>query len=152
VKGWAGERALDVLAAHGVVDAQVNAGGDVAATGRRADGRPWRIGIAHPIRRDGLVAVLEGTDLRVATSGTTERAGHLRRGGRPVDDVLSVSVAGDDLGRADALSTALAAVGPHRTTLAHELDAAGWPSLTVSPDGSVATTPGWSCSPRWVAS
>lgn len=143
VKGWAAERAIALLAAHGVTDAQVNAGGDVAAVGHRPDGRPWRIGIAHPTHPGALVAVLEGTDLRVATSGSEHRGHHLLRDGAPVLDVASVSVTGPDLGRADGYSTAIAAAGPRRHALAEELDGRGWPSLIVLPHGGVTTTPGW---------
>jgi thiamine biosynthesis lipoprotein len=144
VKGWAAERAIRRLADHAVVDAQVNAGGDVATTGERPGGGPWRIGVAHPLRPGELVAVVEGHDLRVATSGIEHRGAHLLRDGGPVADVASVTVVGPDLGGADAWSTALVTVEPsRRPALAAELDAAGWPSLVVELDGRWWSTPTW---------
>ena len=48
VKGWAGERAADVLRAAGARDFGINLGGDVICAGEREAGRPWReIGRAH---------------------------------------------------------------------------------------------------------
>jgi thiamine biosynthesis lipoprotein len=50
VKGWAVERAVDVLHTTGVEVAMVNGGGDVALLGRSPAGGPWRIAIRHPFR------------------------------------------------------------------------------------------------------
>jgi thiamine biosynthesis lipoprotein len=143
VKGWAADRCLPILAAHGVGDAQINAGGDVLAIGRNAAGTPWRIGIAHPGHEGQLVAVLEGEDIRVATSGPEHRGGHILCDGEPVTDVASISVSGHDLAGADAWSTALVAAGPRRADLAEWLDEEGWPSLIVRPNGIMQASRHW---------
>jgi thiamine biosynthesis lipoprotein len=143
VKGWAADRARRVLQAHGIVDAQINAGGDVLAIGRNASGQPWRIGIAHPLHAGQLVAVLEGEHVCVATSGPEHPGGRILRDGEPVADVASVSVSGHDLAGADAWSTALVAAGSGRQELADWLDEEGWPSLVVRPNGVLQASRGW---------
>jgi thiamine biosynthesis lipoprotein len=143
VKGWAVDRARRILAHHGIVDAQINAGGDVLAIGRNAAGKPWRIGIANPLHAGQLVAVLEGEDICVATSGPEHPGGRILRDGEPVTDVACISVSGHDLAGADAWSTALVAAGPRRQELADWLDGEGWPSLIVRPNGILQASPHW---------
>jgi thiamine biosynthesis lipoprotein len=120
----------------------VNAGGDVTARGHVAPGVPWRVGIQHPNDRDTVMAVVEASDLAVATSGTYERGEHLvdpRTGGAPTG-VRSVTVTGPDLGRADAYSTAAFALGsgaPRWTLGLPE----GYAALTITDDDRVLSTP-----------
>ena len=85
VKGWAVDRAAAILEAAGARSYCVNAGGDVRVRGGPEPGRPWRVGIQHPRRRDRLAAVLAARDLAVATSGAYERGEHIvdPRTGRP---------------------------------------------------------------------
>jgi thiamine biosynthesis lipoprotein len=142
VKGWAIEGAAAILAEGGARNLCLHAGGDVLVRGERAPGRPWRVGIQHPLRRDRVAAVLAARDLAVATSGTYERGAHIvdPRSGRPPEGVLSVTVAGPDLGTADAYATAAFAMG---------LDGPAWTAtlgdhaaLTILADGRVLSTPG----------
>jgi thiamine biosynthesis lipoprotein len=113
VKGWAVEEASLVLDAAGATDYAINAGGDVIARGQREPGRPWRVGIRHPIRADRVAAVLEVRDLAVATSGGYERGEHIvdPHTGRPRRDLLSVTVVGPSLTYADAYATTAFAMG-----------------------------------------
>jgi thiamine biosynthesis lipoprotein len=113
VKGWAVAHAWDRLAAVGVRNAFLDAGGDVIVRGRAAWGRPWRVGIRHPLQLDRVAAVLEPGDLAVATSGTYMRGDHIvdPRTGRAPRGVRSVTCAGPDLALADALGTAAFAMG-----------------------------------------
>src|SRR4051812_46033442 len=64
VKGWAVAGAARRLAEAGAERFCINAGGDVVARGR-----PWRVGVRHPVEPDRLAAVLAVQDLAVATSG-----------------------------------------------------------------------------------
>jgi FAD:protein FMN transferase len=135
VKGWAVARAAERLA--GVRRLFINAGGDIATCGG-----PWRIGIRHPVRRSRLAAVLEVSDLAVATSGEYERGRHVLdpHTGRPPEGLLSVTIAGPDLGTADAYATAafaMGAAGPEWTTT---LD--GYEALCITADHRVLSTPG----------
>jgi thiamine biosynthesis lipoprotein len=113
VKGWAVQRAADALRAAGVRDFCLNAGGDVVAAGEPEPGRPWSVGIRHPDLAHEVCAVFSVRDRAVATSGTYERGNHIIDGrtGRPVHDLVSLTVIADDLTVADATSTAAFAMG-----------------------------------------
>ncbi|GAA0369119.1 FAD:protein FMN transferase [Microbispora corallina] len=60
VKGWAIEQASRILSCAGLVNHCVNGGGDIQAVGSPAPGRPWRVGIAHPLRPGMLATVVTG--------------------------------------------------------------------------------------------
>nr|WP_189951792.1 FAD:protein FMN transferase [Streptomyces alanosinicus] len=118
VKGWAAERAARLLAGvAGVCGVSVNGGGDVQLLGTPEPQRPWRVGVADPLRPGGLAAVVSaaGTaELSVATSGTAERGAHIvdPRTGRPaVTDLVSVTVVGPRLTWVDCWATAAFAMG-----------------------------------------
>jgi thiamine biosynthesis lipoprotein len=142
VKGWALEGAAAILLAAGARNLCLHAGGDVLVRGERAPGEPWRVGIQHPSRRDRVAAVLAARDLAVATSGAYERGEHIvdPRTGRAPRGVLSVTVAGPDLGTADAYSTAAFAMGLDGPEWTATLD--GYSALTILADGRVLSTPG----------
>lgn len=114
VKGWAVERASQILYEAGARDHCVNGGGDVQCRGEAAPGQPWRAGIAHPLHPGALAAVVSGRDLAVATSGTAERGHHItdpRTGRRATGDLLSLTLVGRHLTEVDALATAAFAMG-----------------------------------------
>lgn len=119
VKGWAVDVVSERLWAGGARSHCVNAGGDVRVRGGPTPGTPWTVGIAHPLVRDALCAVVELGDGGVATSGTAERGAHIvdPRTGRAALDLASVTVIGPDLASADAYATA---------ALARGLSAPGW--------------------------
>jgi thiamine biosynthesis lipoprotein len=134
VKGWAVQVASDRLVAGGAADHFLNAGGDLCARGRAADGG-WRVGIQHPFEPDRVAWVLEVTDLAVATSGRYARGDHIidPRTGRPATALASVTVVGPDLGTADAYATAALAMGEAGLTWLARLD--GYPSAAITTDG-----------------
>ncbi len=98
MKGWAVDRAGEILVAGGIERFCLGAGGDVLARGGRAPGVPWRIGIAHPQRAGASALTLEAEDLAVATSGSTERGHHIVDGrtGEVPRELLTLSVAGPE--------------------------------------------------------
>lgn len=120
-KGYAVDRAIDILRAHGVENALVNAGGNVRGIGRK-DAGPWRIAIRHP-RADEPLGWLEldGGE-SVSTSGDYERFAivaarrvhHLidPRTGEPAVHTQAVTVIAADATTADAASTAIFIAGP----------------------------------------
>lgn len=112
VKGWAVQRASERLRSAGAGSHCINGGGDVRVAGRPAPDRPWRVGIANPLARREVLAVVSGTDLAVATSGTAERGEHVFDPftGRPATALASVTVVGPDLTRADGYATAAVAM------------------------------------------
>ncbi len=122
-KGVALDWALDRLARHGVHDALLNLGGNLAAMGQ-VDGRAWQVGIRDP-HGPGLAATIavQGREA-VVTSGSYERwrlVDGVRRThildpatGLPAAGLDSVTVVHRDAALADAAATALFVAGPQR--------------------------------------
>ncbi|WP_084740728.1 FAD:protein FMN transferase [Cryptosporangium aurantiacum] len=144
VKGWAIERTSDLLAAAGSTSHVVNGGGDVQVVGEAAAERPWRVGIAHPLRSRRLVAVVSVRDAAVATSGTAERGRHIvdPHRGTPADALASVTVVGPRLAWVDACATAAFAMGPDRG-LAWIEELPDVEALAVLPNGRTRHTTGF---------
>ena len=140
VKGWAVDRAAELLERAGARRFYVNAGGDVLL---RGGGEAWRVGIQHPRRKDRLACVVEVADGAVATSGAYERGGHVvdPHTGRPPSGVLSVTVLGPDLATADACATAAFAMGAVAPAWTASLD--GCEALTILETDRVVSTPGF---------
>jgi thiamine biosynthesis lipoprotein len=143
VKGWAAQRAADVLSAGGVTDFCLSAGGDVVTRGSALPERGWCVGIQHPHDRGAVAARVRVGDLAIATSGAYERGAHVTdpRTGTAPDGVLSVTVTGADLGTADAYSTAAFAMGFDGPAWTLGLD--GYEAMTIMADGTVLSTPGF---------
>ncbi|MER7986244.1 FAD:protein FMN transferase [Streptomyces noursei] len=143
VKGWAVERAAQLLRAAGAHHTCVNGGGDLQLNGEAAPGLPWRIGIAHPLRPGELCTVVTGRDLAVATSGTAERGPHVLdpRTGAPATRLASLTVVGHSLTLTDAYATAAFAMGPDARDWLTALD--DHEGFAVAPDGSTWHTRGF---------
>jgi thiamine biosynthesis lipoprotein len=112
VKGWAIDGATHYLSDAGVRSFCINAGGDVVVRGVDAWDR-WRIGIRHPRDPHSVFAVVEATNLCVATSGTYERGAHIidPHTGLPPTGLASLTVFGPRLAIVDAYATAAFAMG-----------------------------------------
>lgn len=132
VTGWAVQTASDLLLARGAPNHFVDAGGGVRVRGEPEPGRPWRIGVRHPWQDDGTCWVLSGRDLAVATSwdhGVTDPRA-----------LASVTVAGPDLGTAEAYATAALAMGLR--ALDWLPDVPGYRCLITTHGGGVYASPG----------
>ncbi|HWF42373.1 MAG TPA: FAD:protein FMN transferase [Acidothermaceae bacterium] len=144
VKGWAIQRASELLSSAGSTHHLVNGGGDIQAVGGSAPGVPWQIGIAHPLKRDALASVVQLTDGAVATSGIAERGAHVIDPftGQPAVALASVTVVGIDLIRTDAYATAAIAMGER----AHRWleGCVGYEAFAVAADGLRWCTSGYS--------
>jgi thiamine biosynthesis lipoprotein len=122
-KGFGVDRAAEVLEDRGFSDYIVDGGGDIRLRGRKLDG-PWRVGIRHPRRRDGLYATLRADRGSIVTSGDYEqfferdgvRYHHILdpATGRPARGATSVTVIAPSAMEADALATGLFVLGPDR--------------------------------------
>lgn len=140
VKGWAVDRVAEILDAAGGRNYSINAGGDVRVRGGALPDTRWRIGIQHPFTQDKVAAVVEVTDLAVATSGAYARGHHIQdpHAGNPPTGVLSVSVVGPDLATADAYATAIYAMGTAGPTWAAGLF--GYDAMVILEDQTVLST------------
>ncbi len=149
-KGYAVDRAIELLQGKSIRSAAVNAGGDIRLLGNR-QGEPWRIGIQHPRREDDVLLTLPLVNRAVVTSGDYERfferAGvryhHIfdPATGRPARGCQSVTVIAADAMTADALATAAFVLGPVKglALLQGEKDVEG---LLVAADGRILKTAG----------
>jgi thiamine biosynthesis lipoprotein len=143
VKGWAIEHGARLLRRAGAMSFALNAGGDVRV-GSPPPGQPaWRVGIRHPLIGDRLAGTVAVTDGAVATSGTYERGEHIvdPRSGTAPSGVLSVTVVGPDLARADAYATAAYALGVDGPAWTAGLS--GYEALTILADETIRRTPGF---------
>jgi thiamine biosynthesis lipoprotein len=143
VKGWAIEHAAAMLRGAGSRDHSVNGGGDVQCVGEAAPGRPWRIGIAHPLRPGTLATVVTGRDIAVATSGTAERGHHIidPHTGRPATALASLTLVGQHLTTTDACATAAFAMGDDAREWTENLP--GHEAFAVTPSGGTWQTTGF---------
>ena len=123
-KGWAVDRAVESLRAHGITSGLVDAGGKVYGLGVPEVGAEgWSVGLRHPVS-GALERVFVLRDSAVGTSGNSERyreiqgvrVGHLfdARRGRPANDHLAASVQSPTCLEADALCTVAFLLGPDR--------------------------------------
>lgn len=142
VKGWAADRAADVLRSAGARNFALNIGGDIVCAGEREPGQPWRIGVRDPDDGARVVLVLGISDAAVATSGLYERRAHVTdaRSGAVADAWRSLTVMAADLTTADSLATA---------ALARGTDGPQWAAARLGCDvaaidgnGRLFTTPG----------
>jgi thiamine biosynthesis lipoprotein len=144
VKGWAVDRAAAILDCAGLHNYAVSAGGDMRVLGRAVPELVWRVGIQHPLDRQQVAAVVESTDLAIATSGAYARGDHVwnPHSGRAPSGILSVTIVGPELGTADAYATAAFAMGPERAP--HwTARLAGYEAMTILADETVFKTGGF---------
>jgi thiamine biosynthesis lipoprotein len=121
-KGYALEEAVKVLESAGIESALIDAGGDIYAMGR-IEGEGWGIGIRDP-REDGVIGIIQASDLAVITSGDYERFFmedgirycHILdpKTGYPAKELISVSIIYADPVLADAWATALFVLGAEK--------------------------------------
>lgn len=119
-KGWAAHQAMQRLKVEG--PALIDAGGDIAISGPRADGSPWQVGVANPFQPDQQIEVLYLNQNGVATSGKNHRR-WLRDGllqhhildpltGQPAEtDLMTVTVIAPDVLQAEAAAKAAFILG-----------------------------------------
>ena len=143
VKGWAIERASDLLRAAGSANHAVNGGGDMQLAGEAEPGRAWTVGVVDPRDRTTVLDVVTATDCAVATSGVGERGAHIVNPftGRPAGGLTSATVVGARLTEVDGYATAAFVMGPPAIGWVESL--AGCDAMVVEDDGTVRRTHGW---------
>ena len=123
-KGYAGDRAAEILQDAGVTSALLNLGSStIRAIGSKPDGSPWRIALQDPNDTSAYAGVVSATDLAIDTSGGYERYFEGDDGeiywhildpdtGYPAKSgLISVTVLSDSALTGDGLSTALFVMG-----------------------------------------
>jgi len=149
-KGYATEKAVQVLKKNGIKKALIDAGGTIRVIGNSVGNTPWRIGIKNPASMGDIVAVVSLTDMAAVTSGDYyryfeakgRRWNHILdpRTGYPATENRSVTVVAKDAALADVLSTALFVLEPEKALeKARQL---GVEVFIVRADSRILYTPG----------
>ena len=120
-KGYAADKAKELLVSKQVVAGIINAAGDLTTWGTKASGEKWLIGIANPLSKDKIFSWLPILESSVATSGNYEKYVIINgkkythiidpRSGYPSSGVNSVSVFAKSAELCDALATAIFIMG-----------------------------------------
>ena len=114
VKGWAILATASLIHNAGYDRYFVNAGGDIAMSGKNASGEDWSVGIRDPFSINRIVKVIYPRGKGVATSGSYIRGDHIYNPHAPEErlgDVVSITVIGPDVLEADRYATAAFAMG-----------------------------------------
>jgi len=116
-KGFAVDRAVEILKKAGVNSAFVDFGSSVFGLGTPPGEEGWRVAIRDPFQKERVLGSLRLKDASVSTSGNYEKFfevdgrkyGHILdpRTGIPVEGVASVSVLASTATASDAFSTAI---------------------------------------------
>ena len=120
-KGYAADKAKELLVNKGVKAGIINASGDMNTWGYQTNGNPWKIAVTNPLNKDHVFAMLAVDNRAIVTSGNYEkfvefnnvRYSHIidPRTGYPSTGVLSVSVLAPQAELADALATSIFVMG-----------------------------------------
>jgi FAD:protein FMN transferase len=148
-KGYAVDRAFDVLRSLGYRNLIVNAGGDLRVGGLK-NNQPWSIGTQNPRDSQKLLATIPVSDMAVATSGDYEkffiyegnRYHHILNpaNGLPAEGCQSVTIVAKDCITADGLATAVFVLGPEKGyALCQKLK--GVQCLIVDKEGKIINSP-----------
>lgn len=120
-KGYAADKAKELLVSKQVIAGIINAAGDLTTWGTKASGEKWLIGIANPLSKDKIFSWLPIVESSVATSGNYEKYVLFKgkkythiidpRTGWPSSGVNSVSIFSKSAELCDALATAVFIMG-----------------------------------------
>ncbi len=120
-KGYAAERAKQLLINNGVKSGIVNAAGDLTTWGNQPNGKPWTIAIADPDTQNKAFSYLNISGVAVATSGNYEKYVVIDgkkyshtidpKTGFPVSGIKSVTIICPNAELADAMATPITVLG-----------------------------------------
>lgn len=144
VKGWAVKHAAALLAERGHQHFMIEAAGDIALSGKNAEGGEWRIGIRNPFNHEEIVKVVYPRGKGVATSGSAARGAHIydpHAPERPLDEIVSITVIGPDVLEADRYATAAFAMQRNGAAFIEKLP--GFAAYAIDRDGIATMTSGF---------
>jgi thiamine biosynthesis lipoprotein len=120
-KGYAADKAKELLKSKGVIGGIINASGDMNTWGFQTNSEPWKVAITNPLNKDHVFAMLPVNNRAIVTSGNYEkfvkfnnvRYSHIidPRTGYPSTGIISVSVLASKAELADALATSIFVMG-----------------------------------------
>lgn len=120
-KGYAADKAKEILIKNNVKSGIINASGDLTAWGLKPSGKDWMVAIVNPINKDKVFSWLTIKNKSIVTSGNYEKFINLDgkkyshiidpRTGYPTEGILSVTIITDKAELADALATSVFVLG-----------------------------------------
>ena len=120
-KGYAADKAKELLISKGVEAGIINASGDMNTWGKQPNGDSWQVAITNPMDKNKVFALLPLDNRAVVTSGNYEkyvtfnntRYTHIidPRSGYPATGIVSVTVFAPKAELADALATSVFVMG-----------------------------------------
>ncbi len=152
IKGYAADKAVEILKQQGIRAGIVAIAGDIKTFGIRPDGGLWKVGIQNPRQqtdKDEITATIAMTDRAISTSGDYQkffikggkRYHHILnpKTGYPVDECRSVSIIAKDGGLTDPFSTGIFILGAEKGIKL--LEEMGIDGIIVDKNGKIYTTP-----------
>ena len=120
-KGYAADRAKQLLVERGVLGGIINASGDMNTWGTKPDGSSWTIGIVNPMNNKKVFSWFSLEHNAVVTSGDYEKFTQINgrryshiidpRTGIPSNGIISCTIFASKAELADALATATFVMG-----------------------------------------
>ncbi len=146
-KGYAVDKAIDVLKKHEIKEALVNAGGEISVIGN-----DWIVGVQHPRENNSIIKKIKLAGFTVATSGDYEqyftvagnRYHHILdpKSGYPSKGLQSATIINKSNSIADALATSVFVMGKENgLKLIETLD--GTEAMLIDSEGKIFYSSGF---------
>ncbi len=120
-KGYAADKAKDILIENNVQSGIINASGDLTAWGQKPSGDDWMVAVVNPLNKSKVFSWLPIKNSSIVTSGNYEKFfsiggksySHIidPRTGYPSEGILSVTIISENAELADALATSVFVLG-----------------------------------------
>jgi len=120
-KGYAVDKALEIIRKYGINNGCINLGGNIYVLGTPPGKNAWKIGVQHPRNANEILGYLELKNEATATSGDYERFfeyngkrySHIinPQTGKPVSGTLATTIVAPTGTEVDALSTIVFVLG-----------------------------------------
>ncbi len=120
-KGYAADKAKDILIENNVKSGIINASGDLTAWGQKPSGDDWMVAVVNPLNKSKVFSWLPIKNSSIVTSGNYEKFFNIDgksyshiidpRTGYPSEGILSVTIISENAELADALATSVFVLG-----------------------------------------
>ncbi|MEM4449922.1 MAG: FAD:protein FMN transferase [Nitrososphaerota archaeon] len=137
-KGYAIDRAADILKHMGIKNALVDIGGDIKAL---SDNHNWIVGIRNPFKKDDIIIKVKISNQAIATSGNYEKLHIINPKKLKFPETASATIIAKNAIDADALATAAYIMGPDAIELVKKIPEAE--ALLIMKEGQMIKTSGF---------
>ena len=151
IKGYAADKAVEVLKQQGIRAGIVAVAGDIKTFGIRPDGGLWKVGIQNPRQqtdKDEIMATVGLSDTAISTSGDYQKF-FIKNGriyhhllnpktGYPDNECRSVTIIAKDAAFTDAFATGIFILGAQKGM--DTLNRLGLDGIIVDKDGKIHLT------------